>query len=162
MRMAMTPSLNASMRLVGTGAHDSGGGAAGGSSVGRRNSRLGDAASSSPPGVLRSADETLAWTTPLRRPGRGFVGRPTKLGPTARLLLLVGRADEHLVDRDVAGTGDHEGDHVGDVLGLETGHLPEPLPKADLHLLAVVAGQLGRGGARLDQRGPQPPRGELL
>jgi hypothetical protein len=67
----------------------------------------------------------------------------------AGLPLLLGGADQHLVDRDVPRPGNDIGDRVGDVLGFHP--LPELVSQALEHLGPVVAGQLRRGRARLDQ-----------
>src|SRR5690349_2242853 len=76
-----------------------------------------------------------SWV-PVRRPGPG-------------LALLLGGADEHFVDRDVPGAGDDVADGVGDVFSIHT--LAELAADALQYLGAVVAGEFGGGGARLDQ-----------
>src|SRR3954468_17384082 len=64
---------------------------------------------------------------------------------------LLGRAHQQLVDGDMAGPGYDVGDVVGDVLGGEPLETLEALLDGAEHLRPVVPGELGRGGARLDQ-----------
>src|SRR3954463_1359133 len=65
--------------------------------------------------------------------------------------LLLGRADQHLVDRDVTWPGDDELDGLGDVSGRHPFDAAEALLHRLLHLGPVVRGQLGLDRAGLDQ-----------
>ena len=75
-------------------------------------------------------------------------------GPPAGLVLhlLLGRPDQHLVDRHPARAGDDVQDRVGDVRRLHPLEVPKPLARLLLDLRAVVADELGGDRARLDQR----------
>lgn len=75
---------------------------------------------------------------------------------------LLGRPDEGLVEADVPGPGDREGDRVGDVGGLEFVHAREALDRLLLDAVAEVVGELGVDGAGLDQRRADLAIGELL
>jgi hypothetical protein len=74
--------------------------------------------------------------------------------------LLLGGADQDLVDGDVPRPGDDVDDRIGDVAGFHP--LPELGPDAVEHLGAVMVGQLCRGGTRLDQGDAHVARGQLL
>src|SRR5882724_10160587 len=78
------------------------------------------------------------------------------------LRLLLGRAYQHLVDGHPARPAQDVVDRLGDVHGLQAFDVAEPLLEARPDLRTVVAGQLGVDRARLDQRDPHMPAGDLL
>jgi hypothetical protein len=78
---------------------------------------------------------------------RGSRTRQATAGVSAGLPLLLGGADQHLIDSDMPRPGNDVGDRIGDVLGLHP--LAELVSDALEHLRPVMAGQLRRRRAGL-------------
>ena len=71
--------------------------------------------------------------------------------------LLLGRAHQDLVDRDVTRARHHPADGLGDVVGLEPVDVAQALLERREDLGPVVGGQLGRDRTRLDESDPHVP-----
>src|SRR5258705_10255779 len=93
----------------------------------------------------RLADDSGVGTRPLAwRAHRARFRR-------ARSGLLLGGADEQLIDGDAAWAGDDVRDRVGDVVRLETLDVREPLLRLLEDLGSQMSGQLSGNGARFHE-----------